>query len=122
MREVRKARVPFMVDRFAELTALALLERPALCKAHVDYLKRGTAWLTGALREVQGVEVSPSQTNFVLIHTHMDADELMQALVREGVLVRSMRGYRELPGYIRVSTGTARENHCFVEALKRMLR
>ena len=67
--ELLKARLPFMVDRLAEMTALALLERPALIRERVALMKRECRTLTTALDAIEGVEVVPSQANFVIFKT-----------------------------------------------------
>ena len=49
-----------------------------------------------------------------------DADAVFQAMLREGVIVRSMKGYG-FPHYIRINVGTPAENKCFISALRRVL-
>ncbi len=122
VREIMKARTPFMVHRLSEITALALLERPALVKERIAYLKRGTRWLHKALNEVPGVEALKSQTNFVLFRTPKETGSLMTALTQQGVLIRNMSGYAALQGYLRVNTGTEAENKTFLRALIEVLR
>jgi histidinol-phosphate aminotransferase len=119
--EVFKARLPFMVDRFAEATALALLARPALLDARVAQMKNQCEHLTAALRALDGVEVLPSQANFVLFKTPVEPSEMMDRLAGSGVLVRNMGGYPELRGYLRVNAGTPDENKAFLAALKQAL-
>lgn len=119
--ELLKARLPFMVDRLAEMTALALLERPALIHERVALLKRECRNLTTALAAMDGVEVTPSQANFVIFKTPKEPNLLMRRLAKSGVLVRSMGGYPELHGYLRVNAGTPEENKAFLIALKQAL-
>ncbi|QXD14439.1 histidinol-phosphate transaminase [Rhodocaloribacter litoris] len=119
--ELLKARLPFMVDRLAETVALALLERPELVTARVAELKASRQALTQALQAIEGVEVLPSQANFVLFRTPLEPRPLMARLAGKGVLVRDMSGYPELPGYLRVNAGTPAENKAFLGALKEAL-
>ena len=120
--ELLKARLPFMVDRLAEITALALLERPALIRERVTLMKRACGALTDALAALDAVSVVPSQANFVLFRTPVPPDVLLRRLAGAGVLVRNMSGYPELQGYLRVNAGTAAENKAFMVALKEALR
>jgi histidinol-phosphate aminotransferase len=120
--ELLKARLPFMVDRLAEMTALALLERPALIQERVALMKHECRALTEALAGLDGVSVVPSQANFVLFKTPVAPDALLRRLAEAGVLVRTMSGYPELQGYLRVNAGTAAENKVFMVALKEALR
>ena len=119
--ELLKARLPFMVDRLAEMTALALLERPALLEERVFLMKRECKQLTERLGAMDRVEVVPSQANFVLFKTPVEPVEMMGRLAKAGVLVRNMGGYPELKGYLRVNAGTPEENKAFLVALKESL-
>lgn len=120
-REIMKSRLPFMVDRFSEQTALALLDRPDLLDERVSQLKRATEEITQALQAMDGVDVVPSDANFVIFQTEHEAADLQERLTEQGVLVRNMSGYPELPRYLRVSAGTPEENKAFLTALERAL-
>ena len=119
--ELMKARLPFMVDRFAEQTALAVLRRPSLIEDRVSRIQASITALTEALQALDAVEVVPSQANFVLFTTPAPADALQDRLADRGVLVRNMGGYPELEGYLRVSAGTEAENNAFLAALEMSL-
>ncbi len=49
-----------------------------------------------------------------------DVDQLFQDMLKEGVIVRAMRGYK-LPGWVRISVGTPEENQRCLEVLDRCL-
>ena len=119
--ELLKARIPFMVDRFAEATALAVLDRADLIAERAAFLMEQRRQLTAALRAMEAVEVIPSQANFVLFKTPVEPREMMDRLAGAGVLVRNMGGYPELAGYLRVNAGTRDENKAFLAALKHAL-
>jgi len=121
VQELMKARLPFMVDRFAEQTALAVLQRPGLIEQRVRRLQDSIGTLTEALQAMDGIEVVPSQANFVIFTTPAPADALQDRLADRGVLVRNMGGYPELEGYLRVSAGTEAENNAFLGALEESL-
>jgi histidinol-phosphate aminotransferase len=67
-----------------------------------------------------GVSWFPTQANFFLIDVKQNAGVVFEALLRQGVIVRSMvsYGYSE---YIRVTVGTHAENTRFLEALERVI-
>jgi histidinol-phosphate aminotransferase len=120
-RELMKARLPFMVSRFAEQTALAVLRRWDLVEDRVRRMQASIEAITDALQSMDGVEVVPSQANFVIFTTPAPADALQDRLADHGVLVRNMGGYPELEGYLRVSAGTEAENNAFLGALENSL-
>ena len=49
-----------------------------------------------------------------------DGRAVFEALLRQGVIVRPMGGYR-LPGHLRVTVGTAAQNERFLAALATVL-
>jgi len=121
VRDLMKSRLPFMVDRFAEETALRVLERPSLLESRVRRIQVSITELTEALRGMETVDVVPSAANFVIFTTPMSADWLQDRLADRGVLVRNMGGYPELEGYLRVNAGTRPENKAFLTALEETL-
>ncbi len=121
VQELMKARLPFMVDRFAEQTALAVLQRPGLLEERVRRMQVSITEVTEALKQMDAVDVVPTEANFVIFTTPRPADALQDQLVDRGVLVRNMGGYPELEGYLRVSAGTRAENKAFLTALEETL-
>jgi histidinol-phosphate aminotransferase len=67
-----------------------------------------------------GVTWFPTQANFFLIDAARSADEVFEAMLRQGVIVRSMKSYG-YPQYIRVNVGLHEENVRFVETLATVL-
>ncbi len=120
--EIMKARLPFMVDRLAQSTALALLRRPELLKERADQMKASRDELAETLARIDHVDVLPSQSNFVLFRTPVEPREMMNRLAEAGVLVRNMGGYPELKGLLRVNAGTEAENNAFRVALQNALK
>ena len=116
--EIMKARLPFMVDRLAEITALKLIERPGLLQDRVETMRAARRDLAKALRAMDGVDVVPSHANFVLFRTDWPASALQAALADRGVLIRDMSGYDALAHHVRVNAGTPSENKAFLAALE----
>lgn len=119
--EILKARLPFMIDRFSESAALAVLARPQLVSERVQTIKASLEELRQGLDAVADVELVETAANFLLFRTPVEPSELLTRLAREGVLVRNMSGYPELRGYLRTSAGTPAENKALLVALERAL-
>lgn len=119
--ELFKSRLPFLIDRLAEATALAVLAHPTLEKERVEGLKRETRSLYEGLTALPGVEAVPPTANFILFRTALPGNEVVAALKAHGILTRSMSGYRELKGYVRVNAGTPEENRHFLGALEHLV-
>jgi histidinol-phosphate aminotransferase len=121
IREFAKARLPFVVDRLAEAAALLLLRHPEVIQERVRLLKASCRDLLDSLCAMEGVDVVPSQANFVIFKTSLEPAALITSLANAGVLVRDVSSYPDLKGYVRVNAGTPDENQAFLAALKRAL-
>ena len=77
-------------------------------------------WVTTEL-EALGLEVVPSQTNFLLVRTPRDAGKMTQDLLQKGVIVRPMHAFGLGDGALRISIGLPEENQRCIEALKEIM-
>jgi histidinol-phosphate aminotransferase len=80
---------------------------------------KGVAFLSEEV-EKAGCKAYPTHTNFFMIDVQGNADKLYQALLYEGVIIRSMSAYG-FENLIRVTIGTDEENVRFLKALKKCL-
>lgn len=110
---LERARHPFNLSLLGEEAALAALDDAE----HVARSRRvndeGVRYLTEELGAL-GIEVGPTDANFVLARTGAGAYE---ALLREGVIVRPMGGFG-LPEHVRITVGLPEENEKLVKALQ----
>jgi len=114
---LERARHPFNVSLLAQVAALAALEDVAHVQASQRNNREGLAFLHQALAAL-GIEVTPSDANFVLARTGIGTYE---QLLREGVIVRAMGGFG-LPEHVRITVGLPEENRRLVAALERLRR
>jgi histidinol-phosphate aminotransferase len=112
---LNRIRQPFNVNSLAQVGALAALEDDEHVERSRRVNREGMERLEGELREI-GLEVVPSQANFVLVRVG-DGAAVTEALLRRGVIVRPMGGYR-FPAYVRVTVGMEAENDRFLAALR----
>ncbi|HEX2569906.1 MAG TPA: histidinol-phosphate transaminase [Polyangia bacterium] len=115
-----RVRNPFNVSMPAQVAARAAIGDTA----HVERSQRlnaaGMAQLQAGLERL-GVRYIPSQANFLLIDVApREGQEVFLALLRRAVIVRPLGGYR-LPHHLRVTVGTAEENHQFLTELEAVL-
>lgn len=109
---VQLVRLPYHLSALTQVaarTALAhrdeLLGTVAALRAERDSL---VVWLVD-----QGLDVAPSDANFVLFGRFTDRDAVFWALLERGVLIRAVGP----PGWLRVSAGTPQEMAAFRAAL-----
>jgi len=118
VREVNKARLPYNLNFFSQLAALAALDEHELLATGVRRLVEERERLLQLLRDVPGVRAHPSDANFFLLELlSTDPRAVFAALLRRGVLVRDVTSYPLLERCLRVSIGSPEQNEAFVHAL-----
>ena len=69
-----------------------------------------------------GIDYVPSQSSFMLINVHKDADEVVRKLREEyNVMVGNGKRRWEMDTWLRVTSGLQEENEAFMAALKKVL-
>ena len=118
VREVNKARLPYNVNFFSQLAALAALEERETLAGNVRRLVEGRERLLARLGDVPGVRAHASDANFFLLEVlSADPKAVFDAMARRGVLVRDVTAYPLLARCLRVSVGSDEENDAFLHAL-----
>ncbi len=117
---LHRVRQPFNINQLAQVGALAALSDTDHYHRTITETARGRKWLSSRVEEL-GCRPYPSHTNFFLIDVRGDATILYEAMLRKGVIVRSMQAYG-FPEFIRITVGTEAENERFVGALGECLR
>jgi histidinol-phosphate aminotransferase len=112
---LERARHPFNVSVPAEAAALAALDDAEHVGRTLEFTARGLDFLSRSLAEL-GIEVWPSDANFVLARTGRD---VYAKLLREGVIVRPLGSFG-LPDHVRITVGLPEENERLVKALRRL--
>ncbi|MBI5896675.1 MAG: histidinol-phosphate transaminase [Desulfobacterales bacterium] len=116
---LNRVRMPFNVNSLGQVAATAALDDSAFLQKTLATVHQGLDFLYAELSK-RGLRYFPTQANFFLIDVGRPADEVFQALLRQGVIVRSMRAYG-YPTYIRLSVGLPEENLRFLRALDAVL-
>ncbi|MGD9332660.1 MAG: histidinol-phosphate transaminase [Desulfobacterales bacterium] len=113
---LNRIRQPFNVNTLAQIGARAALQDHAFVDRTLRTVHNGLSFLKEALINL-GLPCFPTQANFFLIDVARDAETVFEDMLRQGVIVRSMKGYG-FPHYIRVNVGTPEENQRFIDALR----
>jgi histidinol-phosphate aminotransferase len=119
VREVDKTRLPYNVPTVSQrLAAVVLDELAHEIRELASTVKAERERVATALGDVAGVDLTPSEANFLWLKTQKPAGEVFDRLAERGVLVRSFheRGGR-LAHQLRVTIGAPRENDAFLSAL-----
>jgi len=116
---LNRVRLPFNASSLAQAGALAALEDSTFLEKVISLIHDGLDFLYDALGR-RKIRYFPTQANFFLIDVCKDADEIYEKMLRQGVIVRSMKSYG-YPNYIRVNVGLHEENVRFLKALEQSM-
>jgi histidinol-phosphate aminotransferase len=117
---LNRIRQPFNVNLLAQIGACAALSDHDFVEKTLNLVHAGLDALYHEL-DALGLTYYPTQSNFFLIDMARDAQAVFEAMLRQGVIVRSMRGYG-FPHCIRVNVGTLAENQRFIAALRAVIK
>ena len=115
IQRMEKVRQPFNVNAIAQAGALAALDD----QEHVDRTRLNNAEGVDFFQKAfvqMGLEHVPSYANFVLVKVG-DGKQVFDYLQKNGVITRPMSGY-QLPEWLRISVGLAKENQRCLDVLK----
>ena len=116
---LNRLRAPFNVGMPGQVAAQAALADGTHLRTSVEATVRDRGKLAEAL-QTAGLQVAPSQANFVLVDVQRPGRAVYEALLHEGVIVRAMAA--PLQSWIRVTVGKPEENERFLDSLQRVLR
>jgi histidinol-phosphate aminotransferase len=113
---LNKVKPPYNVNAYTQEQALVALQHTGLLQEHISLLVKNREKLVEDLRDIPGVEeIYPSDSNFILVKIKNSID-LYNYLVKQGIIVRNRNAV--VPGCLRITTGTVRENQRLTEAIK----
>lgn len=116
--DLRRVRLPYHVSSITQAAGLVALDHREEALAIVEAIRKERMRIVDVLPGL-GVEVFPSDANFVLFRPPHPAAEVWQALLDRGVLVRDLSA--AVDGCLRVTAGTQDEIDLFLSALGEVL-
>ncbi len=119
--EFKKVRQPYSVDAVSQAIARVVYRNRARFEAGAQKIIEERGRLLEALAAIEGVQVFPSSSNYILVRVD-DAANVWQRLFDEGVLVRDFSRSQYLENCLRISVGSPQENDRLLDTLKRVLK
>ena len=116
---LNRVRQPFNVNMPALVAAVSALNDSAHLARSREANRTGMAMLKQACADL-GLWSLPSAANFLCINVGRPGREIFDALLPRGVIIRPVDNYA-LPNFVRVTIGTERENHRFLDGLRAVL-
>ena len=116
--EFEKVRPPYNVNVLTQAAVVYALENLSVLDYQAALLRGERARQAEALAALPGVEVFPSDANFLLFRVN-DADRVFEKLLERKVLIRNVgKMHPLLHNCLRVNVSTPEENNQFLEAFK----
>ena len=113
---LNRIRPPFNANSLAQRAALAALGDDEHVAKSRAVIAAGMEQVGNGLRAL-GLTSIPSEANFLFFDVQRDGQQVFEALLREGIIVRHIDGTM-----LRVTIGQSDENTAFLQALQKVLR
>src|SRR5436309_2662584 len=115
----RAIQLPSNVGALTQAVAVKIAREVGVIPSRVELCARERERVSGALREIDTIEVHPSVTNFVLFRLKEGKPADVHArFLEKGVLIRDVSMWPANENTLRVSIGTPEENDRFMSAIK----
>ena len=117
-------KVPWNISALAIAAAIAALEDREQQQQRLTALREGRSYLERELRRIPGVQVMPSEANFVLLDakgTGLDSDSIVQRMLTRGYFIRSLRTHRASGSLVRITVGSAEQNRACMSFVPSMM-
>jgi histidinol-phosphate aminotransferase len=119
--ELNKIRLPYNINSLSQAVGAAALRHIDVIGRQISLLISERERLYNALSKLPGVTAYPSETNFIMIRTAVDATGIHKKLKQAGILIKNLNKPGPLKNCLRVTIGTPAENREFLTRLKRIL-
>lgn len=123
MAEFDKIRLPYNINVVTQQGVAFALEHQDVLIEQAQQIKHDRALLVAELSVLDGVEVYPSQANFITLRlTQGGADRIFAGLKADGVLIKNLSPAGGLLAEcLRVTVGTPNENQAFLNSFRNHL-
>ena len=121
IRELTKVRQPYSVNRFTQVAAEFAFRERVVFEAGVRETMRNRDTLLHGLDAIEGVEVFPSEANFVLFRMRHASAVWRDLLHDHSILVRDLSRAEGLEDCLRVTVGTEDEISRFLSAMEEIM-
>jgi len=121
--EINKIRLPYNINSLTQASAVFAMQHMDVLIEHTERICRDREDLYTQLQQLAGLVVYPSRANFILFRAPEGrGPELYERLKQDKVLIRNLHRHGTvMADCLRVTVGTAEENHAFMQALTRAL-
>lgn len=120
--QLEKLRLPYNVGIMTQLVAKAVLRHPELLLEQAATIKAERTIMSANLAKIEGVDVFPSDANFILLRVK-GAKQIFETLKQRGILIKNLDGTHPLlEDCLRVTVGTPDENAKFCQTFNDLVK
>ncbi len=116
---LQKVISPYSVNKFAQIAAIASIEDIDFLNQKVEEIRKNRQFLINQLQYL-GVEVIPSEANFIIAYFGEKMQKVYTLLNNFGILVRDQSKKPLLKNYLRITIGTKEECILLVKAIQKI--
>jgi len=109
------------VSGFTIRMGIKMLENMDIMRKAVSGLVAERGKFINELKQIEGVKAFPSQADFILINTEKPADEVYQALLKRGIMLKKWGKLLQYDNCFRVTVGLPEMNAKLIQALKEIM-
>ncbi len=118
---LNKVRLPYNINSLTQTSAALLFEHFNVFEKQAADIRAERGRVTAALTGLEGVEVFPSQTNFILIRV-AGAQKVFDQLLDAGILIKNMHGAGGLlSNCLRITIGSPAENDAVLSTFREIM-
>lgn len=123
LNEFEKLRLPYNINVLTQASASLAIKHYDKLAAQCELLKTARSELLASLADIDGLEVFPSEANFVLVRcSNGGARSVFEAMKTQGVLIKCLDGgHPLLAECLRLTVGTVQQNEEMIAVLKKAL-
>jgi len=123
--KLETVRQPWSINALASIATLAAFGDTEFIENTKQTIKKERANLSKKLGEIEGLQVYPSTTNFLLVkikNRKINSTKLKELLAKEHILIRDCCTFVGLDdSYFRVTVRSAKDNQRLVDTIKKVL-
>ena len=119
---IAKVKAPYNLNAFTQLFApIVVRHRKEIFRVR-DAINAERDRLYGLLKDIPGVTVYPSCTNFLLVQVKEKQEEIFEALRKKDILVKIYRNSKDIPNGFRISVTTPDVDDGVIEVFKTLMQ
>jgi len=119
--DLNKVRMPYNINSLTQASARFFLQHSDVFKKQARDICFERNRMIASLMALHGIEVFPSQANFILMRVQ-SADAVFESLKERGILIKNMHAHGGLLDQcLRITVGSKNENNAVLAALREIL-